>query len=92
MPSPSNWFACDIYKADVYDYAGSKVGDVKDRDLNGDGAVMPAVIEVRGYLDAGEKVVAGPFKELELSTRNGKDSLVLDRTKYDLRPSTTKTP
>jgi PRC-barrel domain len=49
------------------------------------GKTMSAVIGVGGVLGAGQKDVAVPFKELKITSRNGKDWLVLDRTKDDLK-------
>jgi hypothetical protein len=53
--------------------------------LQDDGNVMMAVIGVGGALGAGQKEVAVPFKELKISSRNGKEWLVLNRTKDDLK-------
>jgi hypothetical protein len=44
-----------------------------------------AVIDVGGALGAGQKEVAVPFKDLKISSRDGKDWLVLYRTKDDLK-------
>jgi hypothetical protein len=46
---------------------------------------MMAVIGVGGALGAGQKEVAVPFKDLKISSRDGKDWLVLNRTKDDLK-------
>ena len=40
---------------------------------------------VGGFLGVGQKDVAMPFKELKVSTRDGKDWLVLNRTKDELK-------
>jgi hypothetical protein len=47
--------------------------------------VTMAVIDVGGALGAGQKEVAVPFKDLKISSRDGKDWLVLYRTKDDLK-------
>ena len=83
--STGNWLASDIYKADVYDNSENKLGSITDLVLNNDGDVITAVIGVGGVLGAGQKDVAVPFKELKVTSRDGKDWLVLDRTKDDLK-------
>lgn len=82
--STSRWLASDIYKADVYDASNHKIGDVTDLVLDGDGSVMRTVIGVGGFLGVGQKNVAIPFKEVKISMRDGKDRIVVDRTKEDL--------
>jgi PRC-barrel domain len=44
-----------------------------------------AIISVGGFLGVGQKDVVIPFKELKVSTRDGKDWLVLNRTKDELK-------
>jgi sporulation protein YlmC with PRC-barrel domain len=83
--STANWLASDIYKADVYDNSENKIGNITDLVLDSDGKVTTAVIGVGGVLGAGQKDVAVPFKDLKISSRDGKDWLVLDRTKDDLK-------
>jgi sporulation protein YlmC with PRC-barrel domain len=83
--STGNWFASDIYKANVYDNAENKLGDITDLVMDTDGKIMTAVIGVGGVLGAGQKEVAVPFKELKITSRNGKEWIVLDRTKDDLK-------
>ena len=83
--STANWLASDIYKADVYDNSENKIGNITDLVLDSDGKVTTAVIGVGGVLGAGQKDVAVPFKDLKISSRDGKDWLVLDRTKDALK-------
>ena len=86
--SPSSMMrllASDIYKADVYDNSENKIGEVTDLVLDNEGNVMTAVIGVGGVLGGGHKHVAVPFKELKISSRDGKEWLVLNRTKDDLK-------
>jgi sporulation protein YlmC with PRC-barrel domain len=80
-----NWLVSDIYRVNVYDNSEQKIGAVTDLVLDNDGNVMMAVIGVGGALGAGQKDIAVPFKELKISSRNGKDWLVLNRTKEDLK-------
>jgi sporulation protein YlmC with PRC-barrel domain len=84
--SIANWLVSDIYKAaTVYDNSENKIGDVTDLVLDNEGNIMAAVIGVGGALGAGQKEVAVPFKELKISSRDGKDWLVLNRPKDELK-------
>jgi len=82
--STTSWLASDIYKADVYDNAEHKIGDITDLVINKDGDVTGAVIGVGGFLGVGQKDVLVPFKQLKVSSRDNKDWLVLNQTKDDL--------
>jgi PRC-barrel domain len=52
--------------------------------IDSNGTVTGAIIGVGGFLGVGQKDVVIPFKELKVSTRDGKDWLVLNRTKDEL--------
>jgi len=49
------------------------------------GNVTTAVVGVGGFLGAGKKDVAVPFKDLKVMSRDGKDWLVLNQTKDQLK-------
>jgi ribosomal 30S subunit maturation factor RimM len=83
--STMHWLASDIYKADVYDNAENKIGVVTDLIMDNGGNVTTAVVGVGGFLGAGKKDVAVPFKDLKVVSRDGKDWLVLNQTKEDLK-------
>jgi sporulation protein YlmC with PRC-barrel domain len=83
--STMHWLASDIYKADVYDNAEDKIGVVTDLILDNSGNVTTAVVGVGGFLGAGKKEVAVPFKDLKVMSRDNKDWLVLNQTKEDLK-------
>jgi sporulation protein YlmC with PRC-barrel domain len=83
--STDHWLASDVYKADVYDPSENKIGKVTDLMIDRNGNVAGAIIGVGGFLGAGQKDVVIPFKELKASTRDGKDWLVLNRTKDELK-------
>ncbi len=83
--STDHWLASDVYKADVYDPSENKIGKVTDLMIDSNGTVTGAIIGVGGFLGAGQKDVVIPFKELKASTRDGKDWLVLNRTKDELK-------
>ena len=76
--------ASDVYKADVYDPSENKIGKITDLMIDSNGNVAGAIIGVGGFLGTGQKDVVIPFKELKISTRDGKDWLVLNRTKDEL--------
>ena len=82
--STGQWLASDVYKADVYDPSEHKVGKVTDLMIDSNGTVTGAIISVGGFLGVGQKDVVIPFK-LKVSTRDGKDWLVLNRTKDELK-------
>ena len=83
--STTHWLASDIYKADVYDNAENKIGVVTDLIMDTSGNVTTAVVGVGGFLGAGKKDVAVPFKDLKVMSRDGKDWLVLNQTKDQLK-------
>jgi sporulation protein YlmC with PRC-barrel domain len=84
-PSSGQWLASDVYKTAVYDPSEKKIGKVIDLMIDGNGTVTAAIISVSsGFLGANQKDVVIPFKELKISTRDGKDWLVLSRTKDEL--------
>lgn len=91
--STSRWLASDIYKANVYDASENKVGNVTDLVMDSDGNVTMAIIGVGGFLGVGQKDISVPFKDLKVSSRNGKDWLVINMTKDELMkaPAYTKT-
>jgi sporulation protein YlmC with PRC-barrel domain len=73
--STLHWLASDVYKADVYNGLGEKIGVVLIMDNSGN--VTTAVVGVGGFLGAGKKDVAVPFKDLKVVSRDNKDWLVL---------------
>jgi sporulation protein YlmC with PRC-barrel domain len=83
--STDHWLASDIYKASVYDPSEHKIGDVTDFMIDSNGNVTAAIIGVGGFLGVAQKDVVIPFKELKVSTRDGKYWLVLNRTKDELK-------
>jgi hypothetical protein len=68
----------------VYDPSEHKVGNVILM-IDSNGNVTAAIISVSsGFLGVNQKDVVIPFKELKVSARDGKDWLVLNRTKDEL--------
>ena len=73
------------YKQSVYDPSDNKIGNVTDLMVDSNGTVTAMVVSVGGFLGINQKEVVIPFKELKVSTRDGKDWLVLNRTKDELK-------
>jgi sporulation protein YlmC with PRC-barrel domain len=84
-PSLMNGLVSNIYKANVYDNSENKTGDVTDLIFDSEGNITTAVIGVGGVLGAGQKEVAVPLNELKMTSRDGKEWLILNRTKDDLK-------
>jgi len=61
-----------------------EVGDISDLIIDNNGTVTTAIVGVGGLLGAGQKEIAVPFKELKVSSRDGKDWLVINMTKDEL--------
>jgi sporulation protein YlmC with PRC-barrel domain len=78
------WLASDIYKADIYDPSEHKIGKATDLVIDSNGNLKGVIIGVGGFLGIKKDVVI-PFKELKVSTRDGKYWLVLNRTKDELK-------
>ena len=85
LPSTARLLASDIYKANVYDPSENKIGDVTDLIIDSNANVTAAIVSVGGFIGVGQKDVMIPFKDLMISTRNGKDWLTLNRTKDELK-------
>ena len=85
LPSTARLLASDIYKANVYDPSENKIGDVTDLIIDSNANVTAAIVSVGGFIGVGQKDVMIPFKDLMISTCNGKDWLTLNRTKDELK-------
>ena len=83
--SAKSLLVSDIYKAAVYDSSEQKIGNISDLMIDSNGNVTAAIISVGGFLGVGQKDVVIPFKELQVSMRDGKNWLVLNRTKDELK-------
>lgn len=83
--STKNWLASDIYQQPVYDQSENKIGDITDLELDRNGNITRAVIGVGGFLGVGEKEVAVPFADLKVANREGKNWLMIDRSKEQLK-------
>jgi hypothetical protein len=79
------WLASDIYKADIYDPSEHKIGKATNLVIDSNGNLKGVIIGVGGFLGINQKDVVIPFKELKVSTRDGRYWLVLNRTKDELK-------
>jgi hypothetical protein len=75
--------------ADGLDNSEDKIGEVTDLIADNNGNVTTAIVSVGGFLGVGKKDVAVPFKALKVASRDGKDWLVLNQTKQDLKMAPT---
>lgn len=68
-----------------------RVGKIEDVLVNGDGRIEAVVIGVGGFLGIGEKDVAVPFQSVEVTRMDGKNRMVLRKTKDELKNAPTFT-
>jgi len=73
------------YKANVYDQANHKVGEIKDMLVDKDGTIGAVLLSVGGFLGIGEKDVAVPLNSINASQRDGKWRLTINATKQILK-------
>ena len=84
VPSSSKTVS-DWYKQDVYDPSQSSIGKIDDVLVSDSGQISALVIGVGGFLGAGEKDVAVPFRAVKWTTKDKKNYLTLDATKDQLK-------
>jgi hypothetical protein len=93
MPSPSattaqktgfvqsqdanEWRGSKVIGASVYGPDNSSIGEINDVIIGSDGQIKAAVIGVGGFLGVGQKDVAVPFQELNVSRKP--DSTSIDK-------------
>jgi sporulation protein YlmC with PRC-barrel domain len=75
------------YKQAVYDPSDNKIGDIQDVLVDKDeGKIVALIVGVGGFLGAGEKDVAVPFKAVQFKTKNNnKWYAVMNATKDTLK-------
>ncbi|MFG1210816.1 PRC-barrel domain-containing protein [Xanthobacter flavus] len=71
--------------------ADENLGEINDLLIDRSGNVAAVVIGVGGFLGIGEKDVAVPFQTVEVTRADGKDRLVLRKTKDELKNAPTFT-
>lgn len=68
----------------VYDRHGNEVGDVNDILVDSDGKIIAVMVGVGGFLGAGEKSVAVPFRGLKVTEKDLDSFLVIDASRATL--------
>ena len=82
--APSGKTVTDWYKQDVYDRSNTKIGEIMDVLVSGNGQVSALIVGVGGFLGAGEKDVAVKFDAIRPTTKDNKTYLTLDTSKEAL--------
>jgi hypothetical protein len=88
QPSGS-MFSSDLVGRPVLGRNAEKIGDINDLLVLGDGQLAAVVIGVGGFLGVGEKDVALPLEELDLTLRDGEIELSIDTTEAELEAAPT---
>jgi sporulation protein YlmC with PRC-barrel domain len=73
------------YKQNVYDPAKSKIGTIDDVVISDDGQIEALIVGVGGFLGAGEKNVAVPYRSIHAEMKDGAWYLTLNTTKDALK-------
>src|SRR5665213_253990 len=84
VPS-SSLTVTDWYKQNVYDPNNNKIGEIGDVLVGSNGEVNAVIIEVGGFLGAGEKDVAVSFGSIKKTMKDNKVYLTMDTTKDALK-------
>lgn len=82
--SANHWLASNYMGKTVYGPNNEKVGDVNDILIDKAGTTTAIVVGVGGFLGMGEKNVAVPFSDVQMTTRDGKNELHMNVTRNDL--------
>jgi ribosomal 30S subunit maturation factor RimM len=69
----------------VYNGANENIGSIEDIILKADGTMDEVVLSVGGFLGIGDKYVAVPFKDLQVSRDNGNLKITSNGTKESLK-------
>jgi hypothetical protein len=84
VPS-SSLTVTDWYKQNVYDPNNNKIGEIGDVLVGSNGEVNAVIIEVGGFLGAGEKDVAVSFGSIKKTMKDNKVYLTMNTTKDALK-------
>jgi sporulation protein YlmC with PRC-barrel domain len=74
----------DWYKQTIYDPSDAKIGDIKDVLIDQNGKISALIVGVGNFL-GGEKDVAVSFNAIKMTQKNGKNVLIMNTTKDDLK-------
>lgn len=69
----------DWHKQSIYNRADKKIGTVKDVLVDKSGKITALIVGVGGFLGVGEKDVAVPFDAVQMTNKNDKRYLVMER-------------
>jgi opacity protein-like surface antigen len=78
----SDWRGSKVIGSTVYGPDNASIGEVNDVLIGSDGKIKAAVIGVGGFLGVGEKYVAIPFEQLNVTRKP--DSSSIDKIKVSL--------
>jgi sporulation protein YlmC with PRC-barrel domain len=81
VQSGTGYRASKLVGSDVYDSSGSKIGAIDDIVLESPNAGAFAILSVGGFLGMGKHLVAVPFNDLQISSRQ----IVLQADKAQLK-------
>jgi sporulation protein YlmC with PRC-barrel domain len=85
MTPPEKFTVTNYYNQDVYDPNDSKIGSIEDVLIDKNGQITDLIIGVGGFLGVGKKDVAQPFKNVQLTSKNGKWYLTMNADKDQLK-------
>lgn len=83
--APDQHMASNLIGSSVRGPGDENLGDINDLLIDRSGNVAAVVIGVGGFLGIGEKDVAVPFQSVEMTRADGKNRLVLRKTKDELK-------
>jgi sporulation protein YlmC with PRC-barrel domain len=77
--------ASDLLGIEIENTQEENIGELDDLTISGDDMVLHAVVSVGGFLGIGDKLVAVPYNELQISRNQDDDVVVVyDATKEQL--------
>lgn len=88
----SDWRGSKVIGTTVYGPDNASIGEVNDVLIGSDGKIKAAVIGVGGFLGVGEKYVAVPFEQLNITSKpdsNSIDKIKVSFTKDQLKNAPT---
>jgi hypothetical protein len=75
----------DWYKQTIYDPSDAKIDDIKDVLIDQNGKISALIVGVGNFLGVSEKDVAVSFNAVKMTQKNGKNFLIMNTTKDDLK-------
>ncbi|WP_146193089.1 PRC-barrel domain-containing protein [Maritimibacter sp. 55A14] len=87
----SSLTAEELEGVSVYDFNDERIGEINTLQLNDDGMIEQVIIDIGGFLGLGEKPVAVPLEQLNISREEGADGtmgrlrVTVDATEEELK-------